>query len=84
MTPDNVALKFIGTARFTPDNDIPYGQDFCYYKGVPDGVTFDIFDFGNFWKLVAPGYGDMSGGGYGNGALAISKESMPLEPKGAI
>lgn len=90
MTLKVTALKFdmpnqlVGTVTFQPDNGIMYGQDFAYYKGVPDGVTFDVFDVGNGWRLVAPGYGDLSGGAYGNGALYISKESMPLEPKGVI
>lgn len=63
------------TVHVPEDNNILYGQDFRFYRGVPPG-EYELRDNGGYWKLVAPGYG-MTGKGYGNGALAIPK-SQPV------
>lgn len=72
-----MALKFdppnnlIGILEIS-DNEILFGQDFAYYRGIPPG-EYQIFSAGaGGFKLVAPGYGDMSKPGqYGNGALYV-------------
>lgn len=62
------------------ENQITFGQDFAWYKGIPPG-RWNVFDLTDMWKLVAPGYGE-KGSGYGNGALLVSKrgrETLPPE-----
>ena len=61
----------IKTAKFKPNNKVRYGQDFCYFIGVPSGVKFKVepFQDGRF-KLVADGYVVLNKPNcYGNGAL---------------
>jgi hypothetical protein len=59
------------------ENKIQYGQDFSYYRGIPVG-RWDVFEMSGVWKLVAPGYGEVSN--YGNGALLVSKEGRETLP----
>lgn len=59
-------------ALFVEGNDVHYGQDFGYYRGVPAGV-YDVTQTATGWKLTAPGYGAKDD--YGNGALRITKEA---------
>ena len=61
--------------RFKPDNNIVYGQDHGFGRGIPDGVWFDITPMPeaslftkHLYVLRAPGYG---GEPYGNGALFV-------------
>lgn len=77
-----MALQFdppnnlIGTIEIT-NNVILFGQDFAYYRGIPPG-EYQIFGLGvGGFKLVAPGYGDMSKPGqYGNGALYVPAKEL--------
>ena len=58
--------------RFRKDNRIKYGQDHGQYVGIPPGIDFRVERIGNRFKLIAPGYGDLSTpGAYGNGALYV-------------
>lgn len=55
---------------FKPDNNVCYGQDFSFLRGVPPNIRFAAYHLdGKRWKLVAPGYG---GNPYGNGCLYIT------------
>jgi hypothetical protein len=54
-------------------NDIRYGQDFSFKKGIPEGINFDIEPFGERSRLTADGYGSRKEGeSYGNGCLYVS------------
>lgn len=72
--------NLIGTVEIS-DNAILFGQDFLYYRGIPPG-EYQIFKLGaGGFKLVAPGYGDLSKPGqYGNGALYVPKEELSNLP----
>ena len=64
--------------RFTKGNNLAYGQDFTFHRGMPDGVEFDVdvVDASSsepLVKLRAEGYGALGrGSDYGNGALYLS------------
>lgn len=54
------------------DNEILFGQDFAYYRGIPPGEYQVLRRNDGGFKLIAPGYGDQSQPGqYGNGALYV-------------
>jgi len=54
------------------DNEILFGQDFAYYRGIPPGEYQISKNGAGGFKLIAPGYGDQSKPGqYGNGALYV-------------
>lgn len=67
--------------KFPQKNNIPWGQDFCCYRGhAPSGVKFELTDFINDERctLRAYGYGiigqdEMS---YGNGAICVDIEDI--------
>ena len=59
---------------FPKGNNIAYGQDFGYHKGVPSGIDFKVGSgCGDSVSLTAKGYG---GKPYGNGSIFISKKDM--------
>jgi len=58
------------TIRFY-ENDIKYGQDMRFYKGIPQNVSFTVEKSGIDYLLKADGYGYGNRGNYGNGALYI-------------
>ncbi len=68
--------------KFRPDNQIKYGQDFSWFKGIPSGVEFRLTkkSDGKF-VLRGPGYGLQ--GDYGCGALHVfglnSKQTARFE-----
>lgn len=68
--------NLIGTITIG-DNEILFGQDFAYYRGIPPG-EWQIFGLGvGGFKLIAPGYGDQSKPGqYGNGALYVPASEL--------
>ena len=58
--------------KFRSDNQIPYGQDHAFSRGIPSGVEFEVSHtrVSSGFKLVACGYGCREHGQcYGNGAL---------------
>jgi hypothetical protein len=56
---------------FEKGNKIVYGQDFCWYKGVPSGVDFEVDKIhGSIMFLKADGYGNIPGN-YGNGSICV-------------
>lgn len=55
---------------FEPGNQIPYGQDFRFLRGIPDDIPFTVHEYANEYMLRGPGYGDP--GNYGNGALFVT------------
>ena len=56
--------------RFPAGNDIPYGQDFGFFRGIPSDVEWkEAKLLGTLVKLVATGYGKP--GDYGNGAIFV-------------
>lgn len=60
--------------RFRPDNKIRYGQDHCFYRGIPSGVEFQVERFGDsMYRLTGHGYGVLGEGSeaYGNGQLYV-------------
>lgn len=63
-------------------NKVAYGQDYAFFRGVPEMVVFDVeSDSGNGrLVLVAKGYGVMGGAkdgsDYGCGSLHVNKEEM--------
>jgi len=72
--------KVVMKATFKEGNDILYGQDMGFHRGIPPGIAFDVIDMGpapdkgkTLYKLVARGYGILGHGGddYGNGALYV-------------
>jgi len=69
MNAKKVMLQFRG------GNRIPYGQDRAFLCGLPHGILFEArrLEGTKAIRLVAFGYGDLSGkghgGAYGNGAL---------------
>jgi hypothetical protein len=66
------------TLEFQPGNDIPYGQDHRFLRGVPSGIKFRAEKI--LWNglvcLVAEGYG---GKHYGNGAVYVNKKYLGIE-----
>ena len=63
----------IGRIKFKPNN-IAYGQDFSFYRGIPTDVWFSIRRSSEKQiVLEAPGYG---GEPYGNGCLYISVRTV--------
>lgn len=59
--------------RFPDGNEIPYGQDFCIYHGIPSDRDFAVVQIwdgldGGVW-FEAPGYG--AKGDYGNGRIFV-------------
>lgn len=76
--------NLIGTIEIG-ENSVLYGQDFSHHRGVPPG-EYQIFILGDGgYKLVAPGYGDLSKPGqYGNGALYVPKSEMANFPDSLI
>jgi hypothetical protein len=61
--------------KFPVGNDIFYGQDLVYQKGVPSGVEFDVDEHETYYVLTADGFGNFHN--YGNGALYIYKSKLP-------
>lgn len=66
--------RYVGAVTFKRPNDYSFGQDMSFMRGIPSAVRFKVYDLGTVWKLVAPGYGDLSGNNYGNGALYVGKD----------
>ena len=60
---------------FKDGNNVIYGQDMGFHRGVPAGVRFAVYKqpFGiGKYKLVADGYGSFKHGErYGNGAIYV-------------
>lgn len=58
----------------------PVSQDFGYGhwpatksgESVDTDMIFDVEWSGTFWKCVAPGFGELSTGNYGNGSIYVS------------
>jgi hypothetical protein len=63
------AKKMDRTHLVLPENDIAFGQDFRFFRGIPSGIDFEVKQMGTLVKLIAPGYG---GEPYGNGALYLN------------
>jgi hypothetical protein len=57
-------------------NDIPFGMDHQFYRGIPEGIKFEVLDFlsDNKIKLKGPGYG---GDPYGNGSIYVCVVHLP-------
>ncbi len=55
------------------ENDIDYGQDFRFFRGIPAGIAFTVTNMGDRCRLYAPGYGSQP---YGNGALSVSTANL--------
>jgi hypothetical protein len=76
MTEGQEDARWPGQLVFPAGNDIPYGQDFAWRRGVPAGRAFTVFAA---WQdkvvLRAPGYGEP--GQYGNEALYVHKGDIP-------
>lgn len=57
--------------RFSPGNQVLYGQDFHTARGVPSGIDFTVEEIDDTHAVLsAPGYG---GRPYGNGKIWISR-----------
>lgn len=80
--------------RFRQDNQIPYGQDFGFYRGVPSGVDFkvekstgELFDVPGLFRLTAYGYGQLEPydeHSYGNGALHVSSRRLTARQRSRL
>lgn len=61
-------------------NEIPYGQDFCFCRGIPEDVEFvwELLGDRNRIRLTARGYGMLGSGGnlYGRGPLYVSIQHL--------
>lgn len=60
--------------KFLPDNNIRFGLDSEEYVGIPTSVDFVVEKLnGEFYRLIAHGYGEMSKGpdAYGDGPLYV-------------
>ena len=61
---------------FKDGNDVIYGQDMGFHRGVPAGVRFAVYkqpSNNGKYKLVADGYGSFQHGErYGNAAIYVS------------
>lgn len=62
---------------FPKDNEILYGQDFSWHRGIPDGIVFEAEKKGDYYVLTAPGYGKI--GNYGNGALYVGQSKLDIK-----
>jgi len=69
---------------FPENNDIPWGQDFCCYRGdIPHNIKFELTDFINDERVTlrAKGYGVISRTeekAYGNGSICVEiKDIIP-------
>jgi hypothetical protein len=78
------ALKRGDKAIFPEGNDLFYGQDHGFWRGVPSGRPFTVesvwgeedLGLSNRCKLTAEGYGER--GSYGNGAIYMDvKDVLP-------
>ncbi|MFA5543030.1 MAG: hypothetical protein WCY49_07100 [Anaerovoracaceae bacterium] len=67
----------IGTKVKILDGAI-YGQDHRFHRWEADPVftVKDILPDSGLLKLVAPGYGDIEGDNYGNGALYVGVDGV--------
>jgi hypothetical protein len=67
---------------FAHGNDVPFGQDMGFFRGVPGGVYFRTEDKGESIFLCAPGYGlhghpEVQGHSlYGNGAICVQRKDL--------
>jgi hypothetical protein len=74
------SLPFV---RFSSDNEIRFGQDHSFWKGLPDDIQFyPIEETQNgLMVFVGDGYGILPkhkvAGKYGNGAVYVFKDDIP-------
>lgn len=59
---------------FREGNQIAYGQDFMWYRGVPHDIIFTVETLiRGQARLIGPGHG---GQPYGNGAIYVSASEL--------
>lgn len=75
MIPTLDQLKDLPTIRFPAGNNIPYGHDFGFYRGIPSDRDWWIAKSkSGSIALVREGYGVK--GSYGSGCLLVSPEHI--------
>ena len=66
-------MYVVGDTFLFETDDIVFGQDFAWWRGVIPGVRFTLEQFtheGRYAWLRGPGYGNS--GQYGNGAIHVA------------
>ena len=77
---DKLSRLLVGAKiRFPKDNKLPYCQDMCFFRGVPD-LEWDVVGALGFGlRLQADGYGRK--GDYGNGNIFVEVCSQERESR---
>jgi len=64
--------------KFKKNNKVKYMQDHFFKSGIPNGIDFNVKILSQTRiRLSANGYGELSPGKYGNGALFVLVEHLP-------